>query len=166
MELLEQFQNKTKYSNLFIKADLLKLLAVIASEYERGMSYEKNILLDKYHDAINQALAYLDEHFSEKLYLEDVCKISLMSQSSFSYIFKQVTGLTFTEYLMNLRIAKAQEMLKTTELSALDVALACGFNDSTYFSRTFRKIAGATPTQYRKVSRLVLGNRAKDGQDS
>ena len=67
---------------------------------------------------------------------------------------------------MNLRIAKAQEMLKTTELSALDVALACGFNDSTYFSRAFRKIAGATPTQYRKVSRLVLGNRAKDGQDS
>lgn len=154
LELLKQFRNKNKYSMLFIKADLLKLLAIIASEYEETQSYDKVLLLDKYHSAIDDALAYLDLHFSEKLYLEDVCKISLMSQSSFSYIFKQITGFTFTEYLMRLRIAKAQELLKESELSASEIALSCGFGDCTYFSSAFRRSVGVSPMQYRKAAKL------------
>ncbi len=150
LELLKHFRNNNKYSMLFIKADLLKLLAIIASEYEETQSYDKVLLLDKYHSAIDSALAYLDLHFSEKLYLEDVCKISLMSQSSFSYIFKQVTGFTFTEYLMRLRVSKAQELLKNSELSAQEIAISCGFGDCTYFSSAFRRTVGISPTQYRK----------------
>ena len=151
LELLKHFRNNNKYSMLFIKADLLKLLAIIASEYEETQSYDKVLLLDKYHTAIDSALAYLDLHFSEKLYLEDVCKISLMSQSSFSYIFKQVTGFTFTEYLMRLRISKAQELLKNSVLSAQEIAVSCGFGDCTYFSSAFRRTVGVSPTQYRKA---------------
>ena len=151
LELLKHFRNNNKYSMLFIKADLLKLLAIIASEYEETQSYDKVLLLDKYHTAIDSALAYLDLHFSEKLYLEDVCKISLMSQSSFSYIFKQVTGFTFTEYLMRLRVSKAQELLKNSGLTAQEIAISCGFGDCTYFSSAFRRAVGVSPTQYRKA---------------
>ncbi len=155
LELLKHFRNSNKYSMLFIKADLLKLLAIIASEYEETQSYDKVLLLDKYHSAIDSALEYLDLHFSEKLYLDDVCKISLMSQSSFSYIFKQVTGFTFTEYLMRLRVKKAQEFLKDTELSAQEIAVSCGFGDCTYFSSAFRRAVGISPTQYRKSVKLA-----------
>jgi len=159
LDLLKQFRNNSKYSMLFIKADLLKLLAIIASEYEETQSHEKVLLLDKYHSAIDRVLTYLDEHFSEKLYLEDICKISLMSQSSFTHIFKQVTGFTFTEYLMRLRIAKAQEFLKDSALSAQDIAAVCGFSDCTYFSHAFRRITGLSPTQYRKSKKEILSSK-------
>lgn len=154
LDLLKQFRHKNKYSNLFIKADLLKLLAIIASEYEADQTNEKVLLLDKYHSAIDNVLAYLDKHFSEKLYLEDVCKTALMSQTSFSYIFKQVTSLTFTEYLTKLRVSKAQELLKDTQLSASDIAVRCGFGDATYFSHAFRRCVGISPSQYRKNSKI------------
>ena len=155
LELLDQYNNKNKYSNLFIKADLLKLLAIIASEYERGITREKDLLITKYHNAIDQALAYMEENCSGKLYLEDVCKISLMSHSTFSYIFKQVTGKTFSEYVMSLRISKACELLKSTNKSIMDICQNCGFSDSTYFCRAFKKAIGMPPTSYRKSSRLT-----------
>ena len=151
LDLLKHFRTGGKYSMLFVKADLLKLLAIIASEYEQTQSHEKVLLLDKYHAAIDRALAYLEEHFSEKLYLEDVCKISLMSESSFSYIFKQVTGSTFTEYLMHLRISRAKELLRESTMTAADIAAACGFSDTAYFSNSFRRTTGQTPTRYRNA---------------
>ena len=155
LEMLEQFERKERYSYLFLKADLLKLLAILASEYESDQPEEKTILLGRYHTAMEQALAYLEEHYGEKLYLEDVCKTAMMSKSSFSYLFKQMTGATFSEYLMQLRIAKAQELLKNSALSVMEIAFTCGFRDSAYFTRAFRRATGTSPVQYRKISGLL-----------
>lgn len=149
LDILDEFENKRKYSHLFIKADLLKVLAIIACDYENRVTDEQNELILKYHDAIDLALKYMDENYAKKLYLEEVCRISLMSHSTFSYIFKQVTGQTFSEYIMNLRLMHACELLKTTDDSVLNICLNCGFSDSTYFSRVFKKQFGISPIRYR-----------------
>lgn len=154
LETISRFEEKGKYTLLFIKANLLKLLAIIASESEWELQDGKERLIAKYQEDVEKAIEYLEKNYMKKIYLEDVCKQSLMSTSTFSYVFKQITDKTFSEYLMNIRLSKACEMLKKTKLSVLDVCLNCGFNDSTYFSRVFKNRIGATPTQYRKQSHI------------
>ena len=152
--LLREYNTYSKHSYLFIKADLLKLLAIMASEYDKNMTREAGKLYDKYHDAIDKAILYINEHYSEKIYLEDVCRMAMMSTSSFSHIFKQVVGKTFSEYIMDLRLQRASEMLENSDMALSEICFSCGFSDSNYFSRAFKKKHGLSPSQFRKASKI------------
>ena len=158
LALLSEFQNPRKYSYLFIKADLLKLLAVIASEYEARRTPAQSALFSRSYDAIDRARAYVEAHFAEKLYLEDVCRIAMMSHSTFSYIFKQLTGQTFSEYAMNLRLTRARKLLEESALPMLEICAQCGFSDSNYFSRAFKRCFGVSPSAYRSAFRISENN--------
>lgn len=151
-ELLEEYEKQDAFFSLLIKANILKLLALIAREYERNLTAERDELFTKYRTAINSALDYIDNHYTDKIYLEDVCRIALMSPSSFSFIFKQITGHTFTEYLLYLRVLRARTLLKDMGYSIADICFECGFNNTAYFHRTFKRITGISPGQYRKIS--------------
>lgn len=150
-DLLREYNTYRKHSYLFIKADLLKLLATIASEYDARANHETDELFEKYREAIDKTILYINQHYNEKIYLEEVCRIAMMSTSTFSYIFKQVTGKTFSEYVMNLRLNHAAELLRDTNTSLVEICEVCGFSDSNYFSRVFKKSYGVPPSQFRRV---------------
>ncbi len=152
-DLLREYNTYRKHSYLFIKADLLKLLATIASEYDARGNHETDELFEKYRDAIDRAICYINENYNEKIYLEEACRIAMMSTSTFSYIFKQVTGKTFSEYVMNLRLRHAAELLRDTQTSLVEICEICGFSDSNYFSRVFKKSYGMPPSQFRRAMR-------------
>ena len=100
---------------------------------------------------ISRARAYLSQHFSDpNLMLQDVADQVHLSQSHFSTVFAQETGLTFTQYLTALRIGKAKELLEATEMRSSQIALEVGYNDSHYFSYLFKKNTGLTPSEYRR----------------
>ena len=104
--------------------------------------------------AISHARAYLAQHFSDpNLMLQDVADEVHLSQSHFSTVFAQETGLTFTQYLTALRIGKAKELLEATEMRSLQISQEIGYNDSHYFSYLFKKNTGMTPGEYRKNAR-------------
>ena len=65
-------------------------------------------------------------------------------------IFKSEMGVSFCDYLLSLRLSKAEEMLRKTDAKIIDIALATGFNSISYFNREFFKKNGITPTDYRK----------------
>ena len=71
-----------------------------------------------------------------------------------SRLFKKETGESVTEHLTLLRIEKAKKLLKDDSLRLRDVAMAVGFNDVSYFSNTFKKIAGTPPTEFRMISEI------------
>ena len=103
---------------------------------------------------ISQARAFLSQHFSDpNLMLQDAANEVHLSQSHFSTVFAQETGLTFTQYLTALRIGKAKELLEATEMRSSQIALEIGYNDSHYFSYLFKKTTGMTPGEYRKNAR-------------
>jgi len=86
-EMLYEFNKEQKYYEINIKADLLKLLAIISREYERGYINQDNgktfELFEKYKDAINKTIIYLNENYYEDLSLEDASKMAMLSQAYF-----------------------------------------------------------------------------------
>lgn len=153
-ELNEMYIRRDMFFKTQVKASIIKLLTLIAREYKDISTSDHDALIDKYHDAIQSVLDYMDKNYAEKIYLDEICKTALMSPSSFSYVFKQITGNTFTEYLMYLRVMHARELLDTTLKSQVEICGECGFNDAVYFHRVFKKVTGLSPGQYR--------NRAKE----
>ncbi len=99
---------------------------------------------------INEAKIYMASHFADpNLMLQDVARAVNMSNSRFSTVFSQQNGQTFTEYLISLRLNKAKELLRETDMKSSQVAMESGYNDSHYFSYIFKKNLGITPSEYR-----------------
>ena len=149
-ELEREYKTQDNFYSTIIRANVLRLLTLIARQYDELNNSTRDEMFARYRNAINQALQYINEHFCEKIYLEDVCRISLMSPSAFSSIFKHITGTTFTEYLLRLRVSKARDMMINTTRPITDICFECGFNDPAYFHRAFKKITGSSPGKYRK----------------
>ncbi len=101
--------------------------------------------------SVSKARYFLSQHFNDpNLMLQDVAKEVCMSNSRFSTVFAQETGFTFTEYLTALRIGKAKELLRLTDMRSSQIAFAVGYNDPHYFSYLFKKSTGSTPSEYRR----------------
>ena len=103
---------------------------------------------------VGKARVYLSRHYADpNLMLQDVAGEVGMSQSHFSTVFAQETGITFTQYLTALRIGKAKELLAATSMRSSEIAFAVGYNDAHYFSYLFKKHTGVTPSEYRKSNK-------------
>ncbi len=105
--------------------------------------------LDPQSDAVAKAKDYIDSHYSQDLSLEDISRQTDISPYYFSKLFKNKTGVTFIDYLTNLRIDKAKELLKDPSRSMKEICSEVGYSDPNYFSRIFKKITGKTPTEYK-----------------
>lgn len=103
---------------------------------------------------INLCRTYLEEHYMEDLSLEFVAKQFFFSPAYFSSFFKQHTSMTFTEYLLRLRMNKAKELLQDGERKISGIALCVGFRDAGYFTRVFRRETGLSPEEFRKKDLL------------
>lgn len=99
---------------------------------------------------ITRAKEYINERKGEDMSLNDVAKVVNMSTFHFCKMFKKATGLTFTEYLSLVRIAKAKNLLLNPNLRVSEIAYEVGFQSLTHFNRIFRKMVGESPSQYRE----------------
>ncbi|MGG1514543.1 AraC family transcriptional regulator [Paenibacillus oryzisoli] len=113
-------------------------------------------LLEPYHKAatetpsLNWITSYLSNYLSEPISIQDMANRANLSVSRFSAIFKQRYGLPPHQYLMNLRINHAKELLTGTDLSHEAIAAYCGFADLHHFSKIFKQRTGSTPGDHRK----------------
>ena len=99
---------------------------------------------------IKSVLEYIEKHYSGVLTLNDLANVAGMNPRYFCRVFKQITSLTPMDYVIYFRIEQACKLLATTDMSILDVSLECGFNDCSYFTRTFKHRKKMTPKQYRR----------------
>lgn len=151
-ELLLEFWKDTADLD-HIRINLIKLITEIIRGYEKQELIEDDELYDQYRTSMQQALDYIDEHYMENIPLNNICNISLMSPTSFSFLFKRVTGHTFTEYISLLRVCHARKMLVDTSAPITRICQECGFYDSAQFTRMFKRFSGVTPREFRKRKR-------------
>ena len=93
---------------------------------------------------------YLDEHYTEKLTLDDLAEKFFINKFYLSKIFKETYGTTVNNYLISKRITRAKQLLRFTDMTVDEVGAAVGMGDANYFSRMFRKVEGISPREYRK----------------
>lgn len=96
-----------------------------------------------------QVFSYIETHLDAPLSTEELMDVAAMSASTLNRYFKKATGLSPVEYHIHKRIEYACQLMRTTELSVMEIADRTGFSDSNYFTRTFRKVMGTPPTHYR-----------------
>ncbi|UUZ81328.1 AraC family transcriptional regulator [Paenibacillus sp. P26] len=99
---------------------------------------------------IEKCIAYIDSHYMEDLSLELVSGRFFFSPNYLSSFFKNHLGMTFSKYLSHIRLKKAVELLKSTDMKVYEIALRVGFKDDKYFYRVFRGRFGLTPDEYRR----------------
>ncbi len=106
-----------------------------------------------YSKLIQTTLDYIDFHYSGELSLSSLAQMCSVSESYLSALFKKETGTTVTDYVNNTRIRQSLILLNSTKLSIGEISARCGFLDANYFSRTFKKILGLSPREYRSSIR-------------
>lgn len=118
-------------------------------------SLADNIFLDDrnelYDDYIKKSIVYMHKYYSGNITIDDICGEIYLSPSHFKRAFKNKTGNTPYQFLTEIRVDKAKEMLKNKERTIREVARLCGFVNSGNLSAVFKKHIGISPSEYRKV---------------
>lgn len=115
---------------------------------------------------INAVLNYLEKNYYKKVTLEEVAEYISISPFYLSKQFKKHIGVNFIDYLTDLKIQKAKELLEYTDIPVINIAMELSFNEPNYFTRVFRKIAGMTPSAYRESKRAsgTAASRVKEAK--
>lgn len=101
-------------------------------------------------EEICRAMTYIRQNCTNKLTLQEVAEYIYLTPTYFSRLFKQETGMAFSDYMNTVRVDAAKELLLNHKLSLVDIASFAGFDDQSYFCRVFKRYTGVSPKQYRK----------------
>ena len=136
--------------------DLLESATSFPQEYEKTL---KRAFLHKKSGleahtanpvAINRAQCYISEHLAEPFTLGDVAQSVGISYSLFCLLFKENTGVNFTDFVLHLRVERATQLLRSSNIKISRVSSESGFRSHTYFGQMFRRVVGLSPLKYRR----------------
>ncbi|MFC5404920.1 helix-turn-helix transcriptional regulator [Cohnella soli] len=102
---------------------------------------------------VKQAIQYLSLQYARPISIEQMSAMLGYHRTHLCKLFKQATGLSPMQYLMNVRMTKAERLLDETAMTVEQIASSVGIGDALYFSKKFRKRTGRSPTEYRKALR-------------
>ncbi|TDL73573.1 response regulator [Rhodococcus qingshengii] len=129
------------YSQHKVKEDLIQLASLIIEKVHLARFSNKKLI-----DSIRH---YLDQHYASEISLTTLSALFHINSAHLSETFKHHVGLNFSDYLVNLRMKKARQLLKDKQLKIIDVSNLVGFSNSGYFSTVFKKHVGQTPLEFR-----------------
>ncbi|MDE6947756.1 MAG: AraC family transcriptional regulator [Anaeroplasmataceae bacterium] len=146
-QLFESASSSNYILDMHINEILNKLLTLLMYESWNPNTYlstsKKQNLID--------IKVYLDTHFSEKIYLDYLANMFYINKFYLTRIFKKQFGVSINDYLSQVRISHAKQLLRFTNKTVENIGIECGIDDVHYFSRTFKKIEGISPSEYRQI---------------
>lgn len=126
-------------------------IAHYLEEYAKQLIQKyQEVVSNKENRIILTAKRYIRNHYAETMSLEQIAKEVCLSSTYFSKLFKQETGSGFLEYLQKVRIEKAQELLRESQMRVRDIAEAVGYRDFKFFNKIFFRETNVKPSEYRK----------------
>lgn len=140
-----QFINSSVYSHLKLNSLFTEIIAEIYADISNGD--DGNFM----HPKIKYAIQYIKNNFSSALTAPMLAEMFGLSPKYFGSLFKKSTGMSVAEFILELRIYAAKEMLRGTNMSIAEISEQIGFDNSFYFSKCFKDKENLSPTQYRDV---------------
>lgn len=146
-----ELENQSTGSEYVVRAYIALLISLVVQYYsldDGGCSARAN----SHYKDIEKTLTYINEHLSEKISLDTLACLAAMGKTNYSKAFKEVTGMTVWDYILNARVELAANFLleKKGDYNIAEVAYRCGFNNSAHFNKTFKKLKGKTPRDFKK----------------
>lgn len=145
--------NEGPFDYLLLSSLVLQLLHEMCLRGVAPKVSIENIQRNADIDRLREILQYMELHYQERTTETEIAQHFFMSPTYFSRLFKRSTGLTFHQYLTQLRLGQARQLLLNTDCSVTEIALSCGFSDSRRLSIAFRQQFGCTPLEYRCAAR-------------
>ena len=128
--------------DMLLRSEIMRFFWLLETEAKDAIVHTDSV--------IRPALEYIAEHYSECITISRLAAAVHLSESYFMNRFKEYVGLSAIEYISHFRIEKACKELAGTKKSVMEIAFECGFSNLSNFNRQFRRIAGCSPTEYRK----------------
>lgn len=151
--LFSAMEHPEGVGRLMVLAALFRFFGCLLQSGGRAAKPEKSRSSRRKTVQLKRALAFMEEHFSEPITLEQIAAQAEMSPRYFCRFFQEMTHRSPVEYLNYYRIEQAGDRLLHSALSVTEIAYSCGFNDLSYFIRVFKKQKGVTPKQYEETQR-------------
>lgn len=153
MDLLNSYVNQmlnhdtlSHYNELSLQGLLFLFFAALAKSAE--IPYEEDVEVDNLY--ISKAIEYIQKNYQNPLLVTDIANYVSLSRTYLTTIFQQTLHMSPQQFVLKFRITKASELLIHTDLPINAIAHSCGYTDPLAFSKTFKKITGLSPSQYRK----------------
>ncbi len=154
--IIENASTQSGSLRLRIKAHLVELLAIM---YENGLfltdSLSKTEDFDHKQQKIKDLLTFINDHYSDRITMNDAANYLKVSRQYFCRYFKKSTGMSFVDFVNDLRLRRACHEIVLTSKSITDIALDHGFDNIGYFFKLFKIKFGQTPLAYRKSKSMI-----------
>lgn len=147
--LIDNRKQKFSGDELMVKSNLYAIIHHI-NKFCTETS-DSSLKLESNYNKIKEVLMYVHTHYSEKLTVENAATLINYSPNYFSKLFRELTGTSFIQYVINYRLDIASEKLINTKLTITEIAEETGFSNLPYFTRSFTAKYGSTPNAYRKL---------------
>jgi AraC-like DNA-binding protein/quercetin dioxygenase-like cupin family protein len=147
---LSQMATQTPFERFLTLLRVLQLLAEtpdVQPLHADGVRFDLN---PKEQERINRVCQYVERHYAEPVDIHAVADLASLTVPAFCRYFKRMTHQTYTDFVNEYRVNQARRMLHSARTIA-DVSFAVGFNNLSYFNKTFRAVTGQTPSTYRKA---------------
>jgi AraC-like DNA-binding protein len=151
-QLLQEYRRKENGYQYLIKSKMIELFIILSRMYVTNRNHSLTFMNDD-QEMIARVCGFIKHHQTRPLSLEQISQMAGMSQSKFTVLFRQMTGMSFVEYRNSERIQLAKQLLTTTSDKVAQIALDIGYEDLSHFNHLFKKTTGETPSQYRKRMR-------------
>lgn len=150
-ELISGFPTLEGFSQISGLLDLLQELANTSRRKTLAtpLYYEKFPTLGN--KRVDKIISFVNNNYTRTLKLSEIAEMANMNPSAFCRYFKENTGKTLLQYVMDMRVGYACKLLAIGEMDISQIAVECGFDSITHFNRTFKQLAKLTPTQYRNT---------------
>ena len=150
--VVSAYAGREEFKETAVRVAVLDLLLTLARKYALP---EKDIEeRDEEHlENVKEAVKYIKENYEKHISVTQVCRAAGLSEAYFSRIFKKVTGYTVVSYINLVRCRNADKLLRSGKYKVKEVAAQCGFENMSYFTKTYRAIMGALPSERCEMQR-------------
>ena len=150
--ILKEIDEKKTFYSLYVKGRISELCALALRHFPiYDVIFSKESHKPSNIQKIQYAIQYLENNYMNEISLSDISEKANFSPCYFSRLFNSFTGINFKSYLSKVKIDKAENLIKTSDKSIIDISYECGFNSIRTFNRIFKSAKGCQPSDIRKA---------------